>query len=160
MSTKVTLRLAQAADLARIQTITNAAYTKYLPRLGRQPQPMTADYLPMLAAQQIWLAEQDGIAVGLIVLQPATDHLLIYSVAVAPAHQGTGVGRQLLLWAEQEAVRQGYPVVQLYTNEKMTENIALYGRIGYQEVKRVLVNSYQVVYMEKTLPATQHEEKA
>lgn len=146
------LRLAQTADLASIQTITNAAYTKYLPRLGRQPQPMTADYRPMIAAEQVWLAEQDGIVVGLIVLQPATDHLLIYSVAVAPAYQGIGVGRQLLLWAEQEAVRQGYPVVQLYTNEKMTENIAIYGRSGYQEIKRVLVNGYQVVYMEKTLP--------
>lgn len=152
MLTKATLRLAQTADLASIQTITTAAYAKYLSRLGRQPQPMTADYTPMIAAKQVWLAEQDRIAVGLIVLQPAADHLLIYSVAVAPAHQGTGVGRQLLLWAEQEAARQGYPVVQLYTNEKMTENIALYGRIGYQEIKRVLVNGYQVVYMEKALP--------
>ena len=160
MLTKVTLRLAQTADLASIQTMTNAAYAKYLPRLGRQPQPMTADYTPMIAAEQVWLAEQDGVAVGLIVLQPAVDHLLIYSVAVAPAHQGTGVGRQLLLWAEQEATRQGYPVVQLYTNEKMTENIALYGRIGYQEVKRVLVNGYQVVYMEKSLPAAKREGKA
>lgn len=157
MLTKATLRLAQTADLASIQTITNAAYTKYLPRLGRQPQPMTADYLPMIAAKQVWLAEQDGIAVGLIVLQPAADHLLIYSVAVAPAHQGTGVGRQLLLWAEQEAAHQGYPVVQLYTNEKMTENIALYGRIGYQEVKRALANGYQVVYMEKTLPVVKQD---
>lgn len=152
MLTKATLRLAQTADLASIQTMTNAAYAKYLPRLGRQPQPMTADYTPMIAAEQVWLAEQDGVVVGLIVLQPAADHLLIYSVAVAPTHQGTSVGRQLLLWAEQEAVRQGYSVVQLYTNEKMTENIALYGRIGYQEIKRVLVNGYQVVYMEKALP--------
>ncbi len=151
MLPEIVLRLASPTDLVAITAITDAAYANYIPRLGRKPQPMTTDYKPLIDAGQIWLAASINRVVGLIVLQPQTDHLLIYSVAVDPAHQKMGVGQALLTWAETEATRQGFATVKLYTNEKMTENIALYQWLGYSEDKRASYNGFQVVYMTKTV---------
>lgn len=151
MVPEIALRLASPTDLAEIIAITDAAYSKYIPRIGRKPKPMTADYSPLIEAGQLWLASVAHGVCGVIVLQPQSDSLLIYSIAVAPAFQGMGVGRRLLTWAESEAMRQGFATVTLYTNEKMVENIALYQRIGYREYKRADTNGFQVVYMSKTL---------
>jgi GNAT superfamily N-acetyltransferase len=51
----------------------------------------------------------------LIVLLPKPDHLLLDNIAVAPARQGSGLGRWLLAFAEAEAVRRGYGEIRLYT---------------------------------------------
>lgn len=142
---------AVAADVAQIARITAAAYTKYIERINRKPQPMTADNLAFVTASQVWVARVGEMIAGLIILQPQPDSLLIYSVAVDPQWQGQGVGRALLLWAEQEARREGYALLQLYTNETMVENIALYKRIGYHETRREPYKGFNVIYMEKVL---------
>ena len=43
------------------------------------------------------------------------------------------------------------PMPDLHTNEAMTENIALYSRIGYVEVGRTLVTGRRRVSMRKQL---------
>jgi hypothetical protein len=42
-------------------------------------------------------------------------------------------------------------MVRLYTNEAMTENIALYSRIGFMETHRAEERGLRRVYMIKTL---------
>ena len=64
-----------------------------------------------------------------MVLHP--DHLLLESLAVAPARQGLGHGRRLLAHAEGFAARQGLPLVRLYTNRLFAANVAFYLRAGY-----------------------------
>lgn len=159
LSVEITIRAARPADLDAIMALTDAAYTKYIPRIGRKPQPMTTDYRPLIAAGQVWLAIVADVVVGLIVLQPQVDHLLIYSVAVAPTHIGQGIGRALLRWGEAETLRQGFSTIQLYTNEKMTENRALYQRIGYVEYQRSVNKDFNVVYMTKTLGQPKRSEE-
>jgi len=60
------------------------AYAHYVPRIGREPAPMTADYDQVITRGQAWVAEQRGQLVGLLVLVPADDHLLLENIAVAP----------------------------------------------------------------------------
>jgi GNAT superfamily N-acetyltransferase len=72
-------------------------------------------------------------------------------IAVQPRHQGTGVGRALLRLAEDEALRQGHDSIYLFTNEKMTENRALYERIGYVEYKRLALAERTRVFLRKPL---------
>src|SRR5258705_277481 len=48
-------RRADAADSAAIAALTRAAYAHYIPLLGREPQPMTADYDQILATHPVWL---------------------------------------------------------------------------------------------------------
>ena len=143
------IRRASADDAATIAAITNDAYAKYVPLMGRNPQPMNADYGQMLAEHPIWLLYVEGQPAGLIVLMHEPEALLIYSVAVHPQHQRLGLGRQLLSWAEEQARQAGYAAIRLYTNALMVENIALYGRLGYAETGREPFGEMTVVHMAK-----------
>ena len=68
-----------------------------------------------------------------------------------PARKGLGIGRSLLLHAEQEARTLGYASLYLYTNEKMTENIAMYRRAGYVEYERRQELGFRRVFLRKDL---------
>ncbi len=148
------IRQAQETDLAFVADCTRAAYQKYVERLGRAPQPATRDYRDAIAEGQVWLLEDGGSAVGLLVVTPEPECLLIYSVAVDPAHQSRGHGRRLMGHAVSEARRQGLQALQLYTNERMSENIALYRSLGYRETRREPFKGSQVVHMSLELDAT------
>jgi ribosomal protein S18 acetylase RimI-like enzyme len=152
-SSKPTLdiRQATAADAPAVAALTDQAYARYVPLMGRKPQPMTADYGQVLAEHAGWLAYHGDQLVGLIILHHEDEALLIYSVAVHPQFQKHGYGRQLLAWAEDEARRAGYSRIRLYTNGLMVENIALYTRVGYQETGREPFGNLTVVHMEKQL---------
>jgi ribosomal protein S18 acetylase RimI-like enzyme len=86
------------------------------------------------------------------VLREAADHLLIWSIAVASDRQRSGLGQKLLDWAESEARRRGRTELRLYTNERMTRNIAIYERHGYVQTGREQRADRVIVHMAKRLP--------
>ena len=90
---------------------------------------------------------------GLVVLQVGDEGFVVDNVAVDPVHKGTGVGRALLERGEAEARRAGFDSIALYTHELMTENLALYTRIGYVEYDRRAIGGGFLVYLRKPLPA-------
>lgn len=145
------LRRATARDAPAIAAVVDRAYEKYVPRIGRQPYPMTVDYADAIARHDVRVAERGGVIVAALVLIAEPDTLLIDNVAVDPVHQGHGLGSQLLKFAEEEARRQGFASIRLYTNVKMTENIALYERYGYVETHRETLRGLNVVHMRKAL---------
>jgi len=131
------IRLATRAELPAVVAITGAANAAYDGVLDGPPIPVTTDYAPRIAAGEVWLLDDGaGPPAGLVVLERHPDHVLIFSVVVAPAHQGRGLGRRLLAWAEAQARAAGLAQVRLYTNAKMTRNIALYAHCGYHETGR------------------------
>lgn len=130
------MRPAGHDDLPAIVALSEAAYEPYIAMLGAPPVPMTEDYAPRIADGQVWLAGDESGIGGLIVLEDREDHVLIFSVAVAPERQGQGVGRRLLAFAEEQAVASGRAAVRLYTNARMERNIALYTAYGYRETGR------------------------
>ena len=126
------LRQATPEDAPAIAALTDAAYAKYIPLIGRMPQPMTANYSQMVADHTVWLLEAAGQLAGVLVLIEEPETLLIYSIAVRPDLQGRGLGHRLLTLAENEARQAGCQKIRLYTNEHFVENIELYQRSGYQ----------------------------
>ncbi len=145
------IRPAQAGEADLLRALVRAAYAHYVPRLGREPAPMTDDYAARIAAGQAWLLDADGMPIGALVLEDTPEGLLIDNIAVAEAARGTGQGRRLLGFAEDEARRRGHARIWLYTNEKMVENIALYTRLGYRETHRAEEHGHRRVFMEKPL---------
>ncbi len=132
-----------------MQQLAQVAYQPYVARIGRRPAPMTTDYATITSARSAWVAEQGGYLVGLLVLEPAEDHLLVDNVAVAPDARGLGVGSRLLRLAEEQAHARGLPEVRLYTNEAMTENLDYYPRRGYRETHRCTQDGYRRVFFTK-----------
>jgi ribosomal protein S18 acetylase RimI-like enzyme len=147
----VRLRAATAADAPRLTELVRAAYGHYVERMGQPPGPMTEDYAALVRDGLVTVAERGGAIVGLVVLDTGDEGFTVENVAVEPAHQGTGVGRALLEHAEAEARRRGSDSVALYTHETMTENLALYHRIGYVEYDRRPVDVGHLVYLRKPL---------
>ncbi len=145
------LRPAHSAEVGAVTALVRAAYASWVPRIGREPAPMTADYAGAIARGEVVVLEDAGDLVGVLVLIPEATALMIENVAVAPAFQGRGHGRTLLAFAEQTARASGYARLLLYTNAAMTENIALYARGGFAETRCVTEHGLHRVYMEKPL---------
>jgi len=147
----VTVRRAEASDVAALRVVASEAYRDYVPRIGRLPAPMTADYAEAVRAGMAWAAVRDGEIVGLLVLAVKPDHLLLENVAVRPSAQGRGIGARLLALAEDQARALGRDEIRLYTNQAMTENLAYYPRHGYTQTHRAEQDGFRRVFFRKRL---------
>jgi ribosomal protein S18 acetylase RimI-like enzyme len=146
------IRKAVGSDLASIRDCARAAYAKYVDRIGRKPAPMVADFAILIDKGVVDVDVGDsGVVRGFIVHYPCTDHVHLENVAIHPAYQGRGLGRRLLERAESEAIAGGFRRIELYTNAKMTENLALYRHLGYREFDRRIENGFDRVYFDKPL---------
>lgn len=145
------LRPAGAEDISAIEGIIAAAYSHYIPRIGRPPGPMLDDYAALVREGVVQVAEEAGRIAGVLVLIPQEDFMLLDNIAVSPLAQGKGLGRLMLAAAETAAREAGFGSIRLYTNEAMTENLGLYVRIGYAETHRAEEKGLRRVYMAKAL---------
>ncbi len=145
------IRAATVADVSAIADIVDQAYQHYTPRIGKPPGPMFDDYEARVSEGVVWVLEDGAVIVGIIVLLPAMDYLLLDNIAVSPARQGSGLGRRLLAFAEAEASRLGYTEIRLYTHQTMVENQRLYTSIGYEETGRGTEAGYYRIFMRKQL---------
>jgi len=148
---KPRIRAAIAADVPAIAQIVDHAYRHYIARMGKPPGPMLEDYAARVSEGVVWVLEDGAVIAAIIVLLPGVNHLLLDNIAVSPNHQGLGLGRRLLAFAETEALRRGYREIRLYTHQTMVENQRLYASIGYQETGRGTEAGYDRVFMRKQL---------
>lgn len=147
----ITVRPAREAEADTLHQIAAAAYRHYVPRIGRAPAPMTADYDAAVHRGQAWVAIEDGEAAGFVILVAEPGYLLLENVAVRPGAQGRGIGARLLAFAEEHARALRLSEIRLYTNEAMTENLAFYPRHGYTETHRMHQDGFQRVFFRKYL---------
>ena len=92
------IRRAGHGDVNALRAIAVAAYQKYVPRIGRTPAPMTADYAQAVRNRQAWAAVEDSEIAGFAILIARPGYLLLDNVAVLPAAQGRGIGARCLPW--------------------------------------------------------------
>ena len=148
------VRRATAEDADKLTALARAAYARHVPVIGREPMPMTADWGKLLSEQEIWIIDGPaGEAVASLALDIQPDHVMIWSVAVAPAHQERGLGRRLMVLAETRARALRRVELRLFTNARMEGNIALYRRLGYGETRREQLADRVLVHMSKTVAA-------
>lgn len=151
MSEAIELRRATLADAAAVRQLTRDAYAKWVPLIGREPKPMTADYAAAVRDHRIDLLYLDGKLAALIETIPQSDHLLIENVAVSPAFQGHGLGRRLMAHAEGLAAGAGQTELRLYTNKMFAANVQLYLRLGYRLDREEVLSVGTAVHMSKRL---------
>ncbi|KMN83154.1 GNAT superfamily N-acetyltransferase [Chromobacterium alkanivorans] len=96
--------------------------------------------LTTLADNQVWVAEQDGVAQGWahcrgahsLQASPAVE---IVGIVVSPSCQGQGIGRRLLSACEAWAWQRGYRAVRLRSNIQRVEAHAFYRHLAYRQQK-------------------------
>ncbi|KUI52527.1 Spermidine/spermine N(1)-acetyltransferase [Cytospora mali] len=148
------------SDSAAIRQMVISAYAKYVPRMGGQePAPMKADYHAIVTSQSqdVFVLRRliDGEVVGALLLSdPGDNSIEVDNIVVGSSAQGRGYGRLLMDYAEDVARERSRSALVLYTNEKMTENIALYAKMGFVEMCRREEDGYKRVYFQKDLVST------
>src|SRR5690242_14592320 len=103
------IRRAGPDDAEAIRDLTRKAYAKWIPSIGREPRPMTADYRKAVIDHWIDVFEDEQGMSGLIEIIPGPAHLVIENLAVREDRQGAGLATMLLRHAEDLARQQGIP---------------------------------------------------
>ena len=147
----IEIRQARPADVAAVRNCAAAAYELYVERIGKQPAPMVADFAGQVGKGHVWVACDGGFVCGFAVFFACGDEMFLENVAVAPAHQGKGIGGQLIAFVEDSARNAGLGAVELYTNVKMLENLEMYPKLGYRETGRRREDGFDRVYFHKEL---------
>ena len=146
------IRPATANDVAFLRGCAEAAYERYVERIGRKPAPMVADFAAQQAAGLIHVLQAGGEAAGYIVHyedRPGVVH--VESVAVLPRFAGRGLGTELLRFVEDEARARGCEAVELYTNAAMTENLRYYPKLDYETLGARVEDGFNRIYFRKAL---------
>lgn len=132
-----TIRKARIGDAGALARCMSAAFAGPSAKLGGDPlPPILADYETEIRDYPVWIAEMGGDIIGGLVLDPKPDHILIGIVAVVPKAQGLGLGKALLNFAENYAKQTECPELRLATHIALDDNVRLYTRLGWVEMKR------------------------
>lgn len=146
------IRRATIEDADHISALTDAAYAQWVPVIERLPLPMTINYVEAIAMHIVDVLEVDGVIRGALELVSEDGHALIENIAVHPGHQGRGLGRVLLDYAEQTARALGHSEVRLYTNALFTSNLHFYDANGYSVLEEsAMIPGSITVHLHKIL---------
>ena len=142
----VVIRVSTADDEPALVALTTATWSPdTTPAPPREPGRPFFD--PRTKPEDVLVADEDGTVVGYVILHqpipvPSHRHALeINGLAVAPDHQGQGIGRRLTQAAQEEAQRRGARKVTLRV---LSPNVAarrLYESLGFV-VEGVLVAEF------------------
>ncbi len=148
------LRRAKSHDVDLIRRLVDSCYQQYVFGDGTKPAPMNADYEDLVRSGETWVVELDADLIGVVVFEVRPDHLLLENIAVRRDFRGTGVGRYLMDFVEEQALERGRTEVRLYTGELMTQNRHYYPQRGYVETHREMMNGRVAVWYTKSLGPT------
>lgn len=147
----IEFRRARGSEATEIKAFLEAAYSVYVPRMGRMPLTMKTDFAAAIRNDLIWVLIEDDRLLAVLHLVLRSGYLFIEDVAVRVDRQRQGIGKKLLAFAEEEALGRSCHEIRLSTNETMVENIALYQSLGYRELRREPCQGTDVIYMRKPL---------
>ena len=136
----IAIRLARATDAAQLPAVEGAAGALFrtLPELAwvaDEPLGAPAEFLPLIAAGTVWVAEhgQAGV-IGELRAEICGNALHILELAVTVQFQQRGIGRRLLDAARDAARERGLRALTLTTFRHVAWNAPFYARYGFVEV--------------------------
>ena len=144
------IRMAKYSDGRVLRDIARNAYTPYIAEMGQPPAPMLSDFDSHIANDTVFVCEESGNVCGYAVVLKSEGGYWLDNIAIQPAMQSCGIGRELIAVVE-NWLAERTDHYQLYTNIKMTRNIDLYRRMGFAETDRRTVSGYDRVYFRRRL---------
>ena len=135
LTANVVLREALTADASEIAHVIRTAFRELASIVPRIPATVqsTESVYEKLQSSQGFVAEISGVPVGCVLCECRSnpDHLYLSRLAVLQAYRGRGIARRLIARVEDEARSHQVRTVRLDTRLCLTDNIALYQRLGY-----------------------------
>jgi len=131
----VTIRAAIPADTPAMEQVAIAAYAEARARIADLPD-VTGGLGADIAQNHVWVGKIDGKLVGFAVLVLTANSAKLANIAVHPNSGGAGIGRALINQVEAATIAAGLRELSLVTHRDMPENVALYTRLGWNEVDR------------------------
>lgn len=144
-------RFATREDLVAVVALQHAAYASGRTVTGVEALPLRADYDDIFARMECWVVDGPEHLDGALILELRDDDMLIWSVSTHPHARSRGVGTALLAFAERRARESGRDIMRLYTNERLTRNVAWYARSGYIVERIEDMPDRRAVHMKKIL---------
>lgn len=148
MTSEIQVRVAQLSDLDALETLEKEAFQG--DRMSRRSlrHGIKADTSVMLVAYEREVLQ--GYA--LVHFFKGRAHARLYSLAVAQAARGKGVGSLLLSQSEQHAAKHGCISLRLEVSERNEAAISLYKKLGYRTF-----GSYQNYYEDTSNAVRMHK---
>lgn len=121
----------RAEEVHRLTQAAFAPFRRLDPPSGAASESL-ADVIDDLSAGGGAIAEQGGEAVGCLrwQLKPEGD-IHVRRVAIDPERQRRGIGRALMVWAEDHARRIGGGAVTVDVRLALPDNLAFFQHLGY-----------------------------
>ncbi|MGP6158672.1 MAG: GNAT family N-acetyltransferase [Vulcanimicrobiaceae bacterium] len=147
----ITVVRARPADLPQASAIVD----EYCDAIGVVVRDTTL--LPYFeAGSGLWVAREDGDAVGCIALRPLPaieDACEVKRLYVRPAQRGRGIADLLLAALHEYAAASGYTTAYLDTKDDLLVAILFYENRGYVRCARYNDNPQATVFMRRDLPS-------
>jgi ribosomal protein S18 acetylase RimI-like enzyme len=133
---KLSIRLAESDDAARIASALSAAFAEYeswyTPEAYAATVPDGEQIECRLSEGPVWVALRDEKVVGTVSVVDKGDAIYIRSMAVVPSARGQRIGESLLGQVESFAAERGYERMILSTTPFLHRAIRLYENFGFR----------------------------
>lgn len=104
---------------------------------------LDADEMRRIAGKaEIWVIEDPARVIATVTLSLHTDRVQLGKMAVAEAHRGKGLARILVEHAERRARALDRLALELQSRVELTENHAVFARLGFREIARTAHPGY------------------
>lgn len=128
-------RLADADDPRPVLALIRAEFADMAGRID-PPSSMhrltATDVARQAATGEVWGGGPVDAPVACVFLTPKPGALYLGKLAVAGPARGQGVARRLVALAEERARALGLPALELQTRVELTENHAVFARLGFR----------------------------
>lgn len=96
---------------------------------------LTAEGLQQKAGEETGFAALVGEKLaGCVFIKERSNSFYLGKLAVAPAFEGQGIARALMLRAEAETIARGKPAIELQVRIELTRNRAVFEKFGYRKI--------------------------
>ena len=134
------LRIAEQEDRLAAQAVFDEAFAPLVDALGYRPSPLDRGFDAALEAHLGIAADWrytngESRPVGFAMLSVSPTQLYVEALGVRPAYQGHGVGRALLVRAEQLASELCVDCVRLDTDPALDRQVRFYLSCGYAPIR-------------------------
>jgi len=156
MDKDICIRKAQNDDIGALKTILFSALQEYNIPIPDNFSVADIDSIGVqTSAEQVFVLQKDDTVFGFVVLRPVTiDCIDLKRLYLTSTQRGKGLGKHLLNYALDFAVRNNYKSIRLETTSRFKEAVALYEKSGFKVIKEAQKSPGHDLVLEKNLKPT------